>query len=256
MLLRISLIGFVSLFIYACGGTSSNESEETTDSLTVEEDTIQQVDELPAVSVWDNVSVRASADKEGKWLTSLSLGESLTFLGEEKTSENDNTYVKVRLNDGTEGWSRTEFIVPEAEAAVFINDTDIYDRPDLLTKSERSFSQMDIVAVKQTKDQWAEVVGKPSDAKWLRSGWVKTNNLSYEDVDIAMAKFAKPVLSMESSEEKAEKLEEILNNQDLTASVFTPTIKEALDVIKLNEPVDTDATSEEVAADTTTSPIN
>jgi len=245
MLLRNLLIIAVALSVFACGGAGNTESESTatSDSTAVEEETTAK--EVPAVSVWDKVSVRDAASEDGKWLTSLSLGETLTYLGEEQTDKKDKTYLKVRLNDGTEGWSRTEFVIPEAEAGVFVNQTDIYNRPDLLTKSDDQFSKMDIVAIKNTQDDWAEIVGKPTGEKWLKSGWVKASNLSKKQVDIAMAKFAKPVLDAEGSEEKVEKLEEVLNNQDLTASAFTPDIKEALDELKLNATQDNESEMEE-----------
>lgn len=227
-----NLLPLVALaLLFAC--ESSEKSSNNADS--EESDTQAQENmEVPAVSIWDKVSVRAAPSEDGKWLTSLSLGETLTYLGKDSTVD-DKTYLLVRLKDETEGWSRTEFVIPEAEAAVFLNDTDIYNRPDLLTKTENQFSKMDIVAVKNTQDDWAEIVGKPTGEKWLKSGWVKASNLSKEDVDIAMAKFAKPILSIKKPSEKVSKLEEILNNQDLTASKFTPDIKEMLDEIKFNQ---------------------
>lgn len=232
MYLKNLLILFALAFLVACGG-----NESTTDTAEEANTEVEQNMEVPAVSIWDKVSVRATPSEDGKWLTSLSLGETLTYLGKDSTVD-DKTYLLVRLKDETEGWSRTEFVIPEAEAAVFLEDTDIYNRPDLLTKTDNQFSKMDIVAIKSTQDDWAEIVGKPTGEKWLKSGWVKANNLSKEDVDIAMAKFAKPTLDMEDTPEKITKLEEILNNQDLTPSKFTPYIKEKLDQIKMSEPME------------------
>lgn len=252
--LSIVVIAFITI---SCGGNTaqeqSTEKEVPVDSTQITQE--KTPSEVSAVSVWDKVSVRATPSDDGKWLTSLSLGESLTYLGEEKTDGKDHTYLKVKLNDGTEGWSRTEFVIPEAKAAVFTEETNIYDRPDLLTRSDDKFSAMDIVAVKNTDDDWIEIVGKPTGEKWLKSGWVKKSNVSYEDVDIAMAKFAKPVIEGESAD-KAEQLQEILNNQDLTASTFTSDVKEALDEIKLNEMETNDASTDviedrENVADTT-----
>jgi len=242
---RLSIVA-IAIITISCGGNTaqeqSKEKEEPADSTQITQD--KAPSELSAVSVWDKVSVRATPSDDGKWLTSLSLGESLTYLGEEKTDNNDHTYLKVKLNDGTEGWSRTEFVIPEAKAAVFTVETNIYDRPDLLTRSDDKFSTMDIVAVKNTNDDWIEIVGKPTSEKWLKSGWVKKSNVSYQDVDIAMAKFAKPVIDGESAD-KAEQLQEILNNQDLTASTFTSAVKEALDEIKLAE-METNNTASDV----------
>ena len=240
----------LSALMMACG-SKSNEQEETStvdteaDSTAVAE--APSTKEVEAVGIWDKVSVRATPSEDGKWLTSVSLGESLTYLGEEAKDSNDKMYYKIRLNDGKEGWVRYEFVVPEAKPAVFVNESDLYNRPDLLTKSDKKFSKMDIIAVKQAQDDWVEVTGKRTNGKWIESGWVRKSNISYEPVDIAMAKFAKPAMETEDPDSRAKKLEEILNNVDLSSSAFVVDIKAALDEIKLNagSSGEVDATVEE-----------
>lgn len=104
--------------------------------------------------------------------------------------------------------------------AVFLDDKDLCKRPDLLTKSEKQFSKMDIVAVKDTKDDWVEVVGKRSGATWIDNGWVKSGGLSEESIDVATAKFARIALNAGSEDEKIRLINEILENPDLTTSSF------------------------------------
>ena len=233
-------ISALSLLLLACGSqkneqeVTSNEYMEADSAIAVENAEVT-TNEVGAVSIWDKVSVRAVPSGDGKWLTSVNLGETLTYLKEEATDDKDKKYYKVRLNDGKEGWVRYEFVVPEAKPAVFAKDADIYSRPDLLTKTNKKFSKMDIIAVKQTQGDWVEITGKRSDGQWIETGWAKTNNISFEQVDIAMAKFAKPVMDMKMSDEKAEKLEEVLNNTDLNSSNFMADIKAALDEIKFKE---------------------
>lgn len=230
-------IGSFCCILLACG-TQKNDAEVSAtanDTVAVQEASEPTVS--AGVSIWDKVSVRATPSGEGKWLTSLSLGESLTFLNEEGTDEDGKIYYKIRLNDGKEGWVRSEFIVTDGKAAVFINDSDLYSRPDLLTKSSNKFSKMDIIAVKQTQDDWVEVTGKRSEGKWIDSGWIKASNISFEPVDIAMAKFAKPAIEEADINSREEKLEEILANVDLSSSVFVPDVKDALDQIKMSEDV-------------------
>ncbi|MBL6445276.1 SH3 domain-containing protein [Fulvivirga sp. 29W222] len=231
----LSILGLSALLL-ACGSKNS-EQETTPDNVEADSSAVEATpvsNEVEAVSVWDKVSVRATPSDDGKWLTSVSLGESLIYLGEEAKDSNDKIYYKIRLNDGKEGWVRHEFVIPEAKPAVFINESDLYKRPDLLTKSDKKFSKMDIIAVKQTQDDWVEVTGKRTEGKWIESGWIRKSNLSYESVDIAMAKFAKPAMEVEDSKSRAEKLEEILNNVDLSSSAFVVDVKQALDEIKLN----------------------
>ena len=213
------------LIIASCSQQNQGEnSSSTADSLAVSEPAAPE--SVAAVSIWDNISVRATADPDGKYLTRMNLGETLTYLGEEATAKDGKIYVKVKLNDGTEGWTRTEFVIPEAEPAAFVNESDLYNRPDLLTKSSYKFSLMDIVAVSETSDDWVKVVGKPTGETWLKDGWVKMDNLSYEDIDIATAKFAQAALG---ADDPIVALEEILTNSDLNASVFAEHIQDKID---------------------------
>lgn len=248
-------ISTLCVVLMACG-SQKNEQEATTVSASdtvnaTAVDTAPASNEVSAVGIWDKVSVRATPSDDGKWLTSISLGESLTYLGEEAKDSNDKIYYKIRLNDGKEGWARHEFVVPEAKPAVFINESDIYNRPDLLTKSDKKFSKMDIIAVKQTQDDWVEVTGKRTGGKWIENGWVRTNNVSFESVDIAMAKFAKPALETEDVDARIKKLEEVLANVDLSSSAFVVDIKEALDELKLNTQAQEEVESTEIDEDTT-----
>lgn len=173
--------------------------------------------------------MRETPDQKGKWLTSLSIGESLLFLGETQTDATDDNreYMKVRLNDGKEGWTRGDFVVPEAQAAVFTQETFLYKRPDLLTKSENVFSLMDIVAVVETQDDWLKVKGKRTQGKWIEEGWIKASNLSVATVDIATAKFAKLALGKEEDKQKAA-IQEIVQNGDLKSSVFIAHLEEMI----------------------------
>ena len=197
--MRKNIIYFLlAMMASACGGNNTSESEN--DSTAVLEEGITPV---AAVCVWDNLSVRAIPSDKGKWLTSLSLGESITLLNETVVdSTSERTYTKVQLTDGNEGWSLADFIVADGEAATFIQDADVYSRPDLLTKTNKQYSRMDIVAIKSTQDGWLEVVGKRKDGRYIETNWVKSDNLSTEDVDIAVAKFAAPIAKMDDLDKK------------------------------------------------------
>ncbi|MCR9253404.1 MAG: SH3 domain-containing protein [bacterium] len=218
------------VFLFSCGGGNTTESSNTEESTETTE-TTEEVVEAPeakvvdAVCIWDKVSVRATPDPKGKWLTSMSIGEKVTFLGETQVDSVDKkTYYKVKLADDTEGWSRSEFVIPEGTVAVFLKDTEIYKRPDLLTKAEKQYSQMDIVAVKSTQDDWLEVTGKRAEGKWIEKGWVKSGNISQDQIDVAVAKFGTQALAQEDDDKKMEALQEILDNGDLASSQFIPVL--------------------------------
>jgi len=208
----------LSIIAFSC----SSKTETTEETVNAEPEVVEVVEEVqavPAVCVWDKLAVRDSPGEKGKWITSLSIGESIQYLGVDSVS-GKKTYGKITLNDGKEGWARTDLIVIDAKPAVMINDTDIYKRPDLLTKSDKKFSMMNIVAVMNTQDTWSEVKGKRSEGKWVDEGWVKSSNLSFEAVDIATAKFALAALNIKDESGRLEAINEIIENVDLSSSKF------------------------------------
>ncbi len=213
--------------IASCAGTKS-ESAET--EVATEEESIAETEELSAVCVWNDISVRKNpGTKREDYLTKLSIGESLTYLGADSAVE-EKTYAKVRLNDGEEGWSRKDFLVIEGKAAVIVTDATIYSRPDLLTKTDKLFSAMDIIASVETQDDWSSVRGKRSEGSWLDEGWIKSDNISYAAEDIATAKFASKAFELESTDEQIQALKEIVENEDLSSSKFIAGL-----VVKLTE---------------------
>jgi hypothetical protein len=207
--------------------SSKVEKTEQPDEL-VEQITLAEVE---AVCIWDKVSVRAEPSANGKWMTSISIGETLVYLGVEAIDSVDKNrkYYNVKLADGTEGWSLADFIVPEGKVGVFLDENYIYNRPDLLTKTENKFSMMDIVAIKSTQDDWLEVEGKRNEGSWIESGWVKGGNISQESLDVAVAKFAKIAFDESNIEAQVESLKEILENTDFSNSAFIPMVQSRYD---------------------------
>ncbi len=226
----------------ACSG-SSNESKvaEETSEATAEEATAdaaseataeeEEIVEVASVCIWEKLSVRAEPKKDGKWLTSLAKGEKLTTTGQVKADDGDNgrEYVKVVLADGTEGWSLRDLIAEDAYPVAVLKECDIYKRPDILTKSDKSFKQFDIIAVKNVDDKFAEVVGQRREGKWIDKGYLIGDNLTDDDIDLAVAKFAGQALLEESDSVKREKLDEILTNEMFQNSKFYVAVEELYD---------------------------
>lgn len=204
------------LFLSAC--SSNNENKDQSSQEEAPEEIVVPV-QVPAVCIWDKISVRESAGAKAKYVTSLSVGESLTYLGQDSTIK-EKTYANVLLNDGKEGWALKSFIVNEAKPAVVLADISLYSRPDLLTKSDKIFKMMDIIASIEVQGDWMKIKGRRSGAKWMDEGWVKSGNISFEAVDIAGAKFALEALGIEDDTERATALAEIINNTDLAGSRF------------------------------------
>ena len=229
----------ISLLLWNCGGKSKSSFEAVKSEATeteVADEAEAVVEEAEAVCLLDNLSVRATPAKSGKWITGISLGEVVTYVGEQKVdSVTKNTYYKIKLTGGKEGWSRADFIDVDSKVGVFVQETEIYKRPDLLTKAGKKYSAMDIVAVISTNGEWSEVKGKRSDGKYIESGWVKGGNISDKTVDIATAKFGAAALAKEDPEKQIEAIKEIIENNDLSSSSFIPVLQE-----KLNEAIAND----------------
>lgn len=170
--------------------------------------------------------MRASPSQQGKWLSSISLGEKVVYLGATAVDSADNNreYCKVRLSDGKEGWAFAWPIISNAKAAAVLQKSVIYKRPDLLTSTATELSPMTMVAVKSEKEDWIEMV----TSKKEKSGWVKNNVVSYKDEDVAVAILVAKAMAEKDVAKQKEKLEAILNNPSFAGSVFIEELRNRL----------------------------
>lgn len=196
------------------------------------EGTVIQDSPAVAVCIWDKVSLKDSPTDKGKWLASVSLGEKCIYLDDTKEDNSGKkpvTYYKVQLQDKQEGWVQSDFVILKSKPAVIIKEAELYSRPDLLTKSGKSFSAMDIVAVKSEQGDFIEVAGKRKAGKWIETGWIKPANVTYTDVDIAVAKFGAKAIEISDRQKRNAALNEIINNSDYKSSVFINTLFHMVD---------------------------
>jgi hypothetical protein len=208
-----------------------------------------------AVCIWDNISIKDAPGKDGKWLASVSLGEKCIYLNHDKeitNGEKKTKYLNVRLQDGKEGWVQSDFIVLDGKPGVIIQDAIIYSRPDLLTKTEKSFSKMDIIGVKGKQNDFIEITGKRKAGKWIEKGWIKASNISYSEVDIAVAKYAAKALATMETEKRDAAIKEIVENKDLQGSVFIADLKDLL--VPAEDFIEADVKNH--VSDTTDSAVN
>ncbi len=149
--------------------------------------------------IWDKLSIRDTPADKGKYLTSINLGERLNLLGKYEVDENSdkkNEYALVRLSDNSEGWVQRRLIGENAYPATITNETYIYKRADPLTRTKDKFFEFDIVAVSERDDsaEWYKVRGKPKSATWFKEGWIKEDNFSTADINIAYSVMAKKAI--------------------------------------------------------------
>jgi len=193
------------------------------------------VKESDAVCIWDNVSLLDSPVSNGKWISAISIGEKLTYLDESKedtSGKKQVMYYKVQLKDNKTGWVRSDFIILGSKPAAISQDVQLYSRPDLLNKTDKMYKAMDIVAVKSEQGDFLEVTGKRQEGKWIESGWVKNSGVTYSDVDIAVAKYARTAMDIKDAKQREEKIKEIINNSEYSSSIFIPLLQGAPTEVK------------------------
>lgn len=202
-----------------------------------------------AVCIIEGVALKDAPGKEGAFVATLSLGEKLTCTDEKEieTSLGNKKYIKVELNGGESGWVKESNIITAAKPAAIVTDAIVYSRPDLITKTSKVFSPLDIIAVKQKQGDFVEVYGKTKDGKKVKGGWIKQDALSFEDVDVAVAIYVAKANKKVSPEAHLAALKEIVDNPDFQNSRFIA----ELTALTADVPV-VSADAPEEAPDTTT----
>jgi hypothetical protein len=145
-------------------------------------------DSIPAVIISTGTAVRETPSKDGKWISSMLLGEKLTYLGESAvdSANPEQEYLHVELSDGKQAWARSYGVLINAIPAAVISQTAIYKRPDLVTQTDKTFRIAEFVAIISDKGEWVEVIG----AEKRKSGWIKRDMLSIDPEDVAVATLA------------------------------------------------------------------
>lgn len=174
-------------------------------------------EEIASVCIYDNASVISEpSKKDGKFISNISLGEKVFFLGENEVDENNKNkkYIFIKMVDGKEGWIQTEFVAINAKPAVIFEKTEIFARPDLSAISKKTYEPMDIIAIASKKDDWLETIGKRAAVK----GWIKDKGYSESNVDIATALQIKRALAKSKQSERLADLLTVSKNTNLYGS--------------------------------------
>lgn len=211
----------IILTLISCKGKDNNS---VADNREAEKGNIAKV---LAVSVYDGVPIRQEPSKDGKYLSSLNLGETMFYLGEEITDSVDSkrTYYKVELSDETVAWARTYGILIQAQPGAIVTETPVYKRPDLVNKTNETFYPMEYVAIVGEKDDWVEVVG----ARKKKSGWIKKQNITTADEDVAVATLAYKELLTEEGLVKIDEASEFLESLPYASGQFESYLQDLID---------------------------
>lgn len=225
-LLKFVFSVLVATSLISCGGSDEKGSGDSDKDSTTTEVKEKVKETKPAISLWDN-SLREEPKKEGKWMTTILFGEEVTFLGDTvKVAKEDRDYMKVQLVDGKTGWVNMYLFALDARRAAVSSPAALYKRPDISTSAGETLERGDVISISTEQDGWFEVFGKEKK----KSGWIKgTNNITQDDVDVAVALMVIRALSEKSVEKQTEKLNQIINNPDFESSIFYETARTELE---------------------------
>jgi hypothetical protein len=206
------LLIFASFLISCTGSTDENQTAKVS----------RNFEKQQTVCIWDGVPVREAPSKDGKWISKISLGETLFFLGETAIDSTDrnNEYIKIELSDGKIAWARSYGLVIDGKIAAIKKGVPVYERPDLLTLTKKEFKEMNILAIEEVKEDWIKVIGQEKKIK----GWIKKEVVTENKEDVAVAILASKQL-MKNGEIIPEKIEEFLENLPYKNSVFNEYIR-------------------------------
>ncbi len=208
------------MFAFACGSNESEENGKINDSTMVNNAPADVI----AICLWSSVSLKETPSLKGKYKNIMYLGEKAVFMGETVTDSADKKnirdFIKIKLTDGTLGWVQANMMSVGTKPFVLKEKSKIYKRPDILSAGKDEFERMQFVVITENQGEWAKIKGKKKTDTWFKDGWIKTEKLIDSEVDISVAILVERALLKEDSEQKMEALQEILDNPDLSASIF------------------------------------
>ena len=219
--MKIKYFIVAAILMICCKGKHDKPDEAEVTKIT---------DSIPAVNVYDysvyGLPVLEDYYDAKSRMTFLKVGESVTYRGVTETDTlNQKDYDKVELSDGTVGWTRSDYIIKDAQAGAIISETPVYERPDILTKSAtRKLDDIDIVAIIGEKGDWFEVVGRNN----LNSGWIMQDNVSADKEDVGMAILARKELFDSKGNIMDDKLNDFINEAPYPGSKIIAILRDRM----------------------------
>jgi hypothetical protein len=217
---------------YGCGGKKSNETPST-ESRRTEASGVASKQEGAAqtgiVCIWDGVPVRETPTKNGKFVSSVNLGEVIGDLNQSQIDPGDKReYIKVRLSDGKEGWAPKYGLIKNASVAAIKNDATICKRPDLLTITDIVLKPMELIAITSAKDDWVEITTEQKK----KGGWIKKDAVTTNKEDVTTSIIVNKKLAAKDGKSLADKYKDIVANAPFPNSLFITNIKKQLETME------------------------
>ena len=179
----------------------------------------QSYNVYPGISLWNGLALRESPDRNGKFITRVNIGERFTSTDSAEIDQ-ESEYIYIELLGGQQGHILKNLVQTKAIPFAIKYDAIIHSRPDELTRTDKVFKRMDLVAVSETEEgyEWVKVRGRSPGDKWFKEGWIKTSNGTQNELDVAVAALVNRALSEEDVEKRHALLREIYNNPEFENS--------------------------------------
>ncbi len=192
----------ISIILVSCKTDTKTPDMESEDALPGKA--------VTAVCIHNGLPIREEPRKDSKWISSMSLGETAIYKGELVIDSADKVreYCNLELSDGASYWVQSYGILLEAKPAAVVKETPLYKRPELVTKTNKSFSPSEFLAIINEKDEWVEVIG----AEKRKNGWINKEVLSTQAEDIAIATLAQRELLNKDGSIQFEKLSDFMED--------------------------------------------
>ncbi len=218
------------IFGLGCGEGSeqnANEAMEAQADMAETEAAVATNRKDAAICLWSKVGLRDAAGMGNgvNYLTTIYFGESVIPTGETEEKD-DNTYLKVRLSNGDEGWVKESLLALGAEAQIATADIDVYPRPDLMTYKGEKFKRGEVVAISSnTEGDWIEVFGLEKKPK----GWIReVGNLSDNELDVTVGVLYNRAMQESDKKKRISALSNIASNSTFSASSLMSLVDETL----------------------------
>lgn len=219
------------------GAYSGSESdtlqfEENWDTLGIEHGNV-------AICVWPVVGLRREPGRkdyttgpnpQSNYLVPVYYGERVEILGDTDTVESENrVYMKIRLQDGDEGWVYEELFEKSGRLAVMTGESELYRRPDLMTLRDVGLQKGEIVVILEQKDGWIHVSG----SKKARKGWIRgVSGFSFKQDDLKVALLLFKANQLTDTLEQRKRLQGILAEESLKESVLIDLVKNQISTLE------------------------
>lgn len=223
MMQKLVLTLGIAVLLFSCK-TGSDKSSESEAAIPAEK--------APAVSVYNyskyGLGLYQDMDNLKKSIAHIKLGEVVTFLGETATDTvKDRDYKKVELSDGTVGWAYSSYLIVNAQPAVVIEGTPVYERPDILTKMiKKEYKSLEVVAITETKEEWYKVIG----INKTNQGWINKKHVSTKDDEVASAILARYEIYDTKGNLLEDKLSDFVENAPYPNTMVISTVKDMIAV--------------------------